>query len=285
VQFIGVERLLIDRSYQRGTQSKNSQRLIGDRREMGLAAVHSAAGRERDGGLYIIDGQHRWEAAKLRGDIQFMPCAVGNYTGSAEEAALFVAANRHRVRVNPMDMWRAAVAAGDEATVTLDRLVTAAGLSIARTPQHQAAAARRAALHQGALHGAPDPRRRQAGGAGRTSAGVQRPGDHLQRPDLRGRPRLLHQPARRFRSGSCSTTRSARARPTNGRATPRSPASARKPAAAALRKVMLEVMAMLEDDDERRKRHEPPPTAATAPASRSTPAETRRPRSRASPAD
>lgn len=136
VQFIGVERLAIDRSYQRGTHSETSQRLIATiaaKWDWRLCTPLLVA--SRDGGLYIIDGQHRWEAAKLRGDIQYMPCAVGAYTGSAEEAALFVAANRHRVRVNPMDMWRAAIAAGDDATVTIERLVAAAGLSIARTPQ------------------------------------------------------------------------------------------------------------------------------------------------------
>jgi hypothetical protein len=139
VQFIGVERLAVDRSYQRGTQSKNSQRLIDGiaaRWDWRLCTPLLVASRE--GGMWIIDGQHRWEAAKRRGDILYLPCAVGNYTGSAEEAALFVAANRHRVRVNAMDMWRAAVASGDEATVTIEHLVTAAGLSIAQTPQPQA---------------------------------------------------------------------------------------------------------------------------------------------------
>jgi ParB-like chromosome segregation protein Spo0J len=126
---------------------------------MGLAAVHPLLVASRDGGLYIIDGQHRWEAAKLRGDIQFMPCAVGNYTGSAEEAALFVAANRHRVRVNPMDMWRAAVAAGDEATVALERLVTAAGCRSRSTPQHQLKPASCSAPRRSTRRS--DPRRRQ----------------------------------------------------------------------------------------------------------------------------
>jgi hypothetical protein len=139
VQFIGVERLAIDRSYQRGTHSKNSQRLISaiaERWDWRLCTPLLVASREA--GLWIIDGQHRWEAAKLRGDIQYLPCAVGAYTGSAEEAALFVAANRHRVRVNALDMWRAAVASGDEATVKLNELVARAGLTIAQTPQPQA---------------------------------------------------------------------------------------------------------------------------------------------------
>jgi hypothetical protein len=138
VQFIGVERLAVDGSYQRDTRSRNSQRLIeviASEWDWRLCTPLLVA--NRDGALYIIDGQHRWEAAKLRGDIQYMPCAVGNYTGSAEEAALFVAANRLRVRVNALDMWRAAIASGDAATVKIDQLCNQAGLAIARSPQHQ----------------------------------------------------------------------------------------------------------------------------------------------------
>jgi hypothetical protein len=44
---------------------------------------------------------------------------------------LFVAANRHRVAVNRLDMWRAAIAAGDEDTVTIERLLADAGLRVA----------------------------------------------------------------------------------------------------------------------------------------------------------
>jgi hypothetical protein len=137
VQFFAPDRLTIDGSYQRDTHGLRSRRLIEDiAKDWDWRLCTPLLVAARDGGLYIIDGQHRWQAAKMRGDIPFLPCAVGNYTGSAEEAALFVAANRHRVRVNPLDMWRAAVTSGDEATVKLDRLVTNAGLSIGTTPNH-----------------------------------------------------------------------------------------------------------------------------------------------------
>jgi hypothetical protein len=138
VQFHRPDQLQVDASYQRGVESRRSQLLIQaiaanwDWRLCTPLLVASRAG-----ALYIIDGQHRWEAARLRGDIPFLPCAVGQYDGAAAEAALFVAANLRRVRVNPCDMWRAAVAAGDRATATLERLVTAAGFAIASSPQNQ----------------------------------------------------------------------------------------------------------------------------------------------------
>jgi hypothetical protein len=137
VQYFKPGELGVDISYQRSTRSHGSQRLIqqiAEHWDWRLCTPLLVA--SRDGGLYIIDGQHRWEAAKLRGDIPHLPCAVGNYSGSAEEAALFVAANRHRVRVNPMDMWRAAAASADAATVELEALVAGAGLSIASSPHH-----------------------------------------------------------------------------------------------------------------------------------------------------
>ena len=61
VQFFGVERLQIDRSYQRDTCSRGSQRLIeaiAGRWDWRLCTPLLVA--SRDGGLYIIDGQHRW---------------------------------------------------------------------------------------------------------------------------------------------------------------------------------------------------------------------------------
>jgi hypothetical protein len=138
VQYFAPDQLQVDPSYQRNTNSRASQALIEaiaqrwDWRLCMPLLVSARAGQH-----YVIDGQHRWEAAKLRGDIPFLPCAVGQYDGAAAEAALFVAANRHRVVVNRCDMWRAAIAAGDEDTIAVQRLVDGAGLGIAASPQHQ----------------------------------------------------------------------------------------------------------------------------------------------------
>ena len=92
---------------------------------------------QRDGKLFIIDGQHRWEGAKARGDIAFLPCAVGSYASAREEAALFVAANRRRVAVNRMDLFRSALAAGEATAVTIDRLAREAGLVVGGSVKSQ----------------------------------------------------------------------------------------------------------------------------------------------------
>lgn len=132
IQFISPDRLKVDPSYQRSLDGRASQKLveaIAAKWDWRLCLPLLVAARDRD--LYIIDGQHRWAAARARGDIGFLPCAVGQYDGAAEEAALFVAANRRRVAVNRLDLFRAALAAGDEATATIDTMLAAAGLTIA----------------------------------------------------------------------------------------------------------------------------------------------------------
>ncbi len=131
VQFIAPDRLKVDATYQRSLDGRASQKLvaaIAARWDWRLCVPLLVAARGRD--LFIIDGQHRWVAAQERGDIPFLPCAVGQYDSAAEEAALFVAANRRRVAVNRLDLFRAALAGGDPASVTIAALLHAAGLSL-----------------------------------------------------------------------------------------------------------------------------------------------------------
>lgn len=130
---VAPQRLQIDPSYQRSLDSRSSTKLIG-------AIAHNWDWRlcvplivsQRADGLYVIDGQHRREAAAMRGDIAYLPCSVSTYASPAEEARLFVSANRARRSISRVDDFRAAVAAGQDDYVALDGMVRAAGLSIAR---------------------------------------------------------------------------------------------------------------------------------------------------------
>lgn len=133
VQFIAVDRLQVDPAYQRSTASQGSRKLIeamAERWDWRLCVPLLVSA--RGGDLFIIDGQHRWHGAKARGDIAFLPCAVGTFGNAREEAALFVAANRKRVPMTQVDLFRAAVAAGDEVAVRAQQLLEAAGFELAR---------------------------------------------------------------------------------------------------------------------------------------------------------
>src|SRR3546814_134476 len=76
-QFAQIDQLLVDDSYQRSIEGGASQRLIVKIAEnwdwrLCLPLIVS----RRQGALYVIDGQHRYEAAKLRGDIRDLPIVL-----------------------------------------------------------------------------------------------------------------------------------------------------------------------------------------------------------------
>ena len=81
--------------------------------------------------MYVIDGQHRLAAAKLRGDIQQLPCVVVEYVDKADEAASFVHLNQQRRPLSKLDLFKAAFASRDDETVAIVAAMESAGLSIA----------------------------------------------------------------------------------------------------------------------------------------------------------
>lgn len=131
--------LEIDFSYQRSTDAQSSQTLIRKIAQnwdwrMCLPLVVS---NRRDEGLFVIDGQHRLAAAKLRGDIDYLPCCVSTYDSVAAEATMFVAMNRVRKAISKADDFHAAIASGDPTSLAIQKLIIDAGLSVARTTGRQ----------------------------------------------------------------------------------------------------------------------------------------------------
>ena len=126
--------LNLDDSYQRSTDNGASKALITkiahnwDWR-MCLPLVVS---KRDDGSLWVIDGQHRLAAAKLRGDIPFLPCRVAVYGSVADEAAMFVAMNRTRKAMNRLDDFHAAIASGDAEAIEIAGIITDAGFTVSR---------------------------------------------------------------------------------------------------------------------------------------------------------
>lgn len=132
--WIPVEMLSIDAEYQRSTDNDASQRLIKSiaaKFDWRLCSTLTVS-RRPDGTMTVIDGQHRTLAVKLRGDIPHLPCCVFSYSGTEEEAKMFIAANRSRKPMNRLDDFHAALVAGDELALQIQRLVKEAGLSVTR---------------------------------------------------------------------------------------------------------------------------------------------------------
>jgi hypothetical protein len=140
LQYCLPAQLQIDPSYQRSIENGESKTLIkaiASKWDWGLCQPLVVA-RRGDGSLFVIDGQHRLEAAKLRGDIAQLPCVVSDSREASAEAAQFVALNRNRRPLAALDVFRASLASGaDEAHAILAAL-EAAGLSLAPHSNHTA---------------------------------------------------------------------------------------------------------------------------------------------------
>jgi hypothetical protein len=133
LEFRPVGELLIDASYQRSIDAAASQTLIRKIAmfwDWGLCQP-LAVSRRPDGKLTIVDGQHRAEAAKLRGDIPHLPCVITSYSSAGDEAAAFVALNQMRRPLSALDLFKAAVAAEDTDALVIVDCLKRAGLSVA----------------------------------------------------------------------------------------------------------------------------------------------------------
>lgn len=133
LQYLLPAQLKIDPTYQRTLETGPSQTLI--RR----IAVHwnwdlcqpLVVARRENGDLFVIDGQHRLEAARLRGDIAQLPAVVLQYASAADEAAGFVHLNQQRRPLSKLDVFKAAVASEDAEAVAILAAIEAAGLKLA----------------------------------------------------------------------------------------------------------------------------------------------------------
>lgn len=132
-QFAPVDALQVDDTYQRSIEGGPSRKLIikiAENWDWRLCLPLLVS--RRGGKLWVIDGQHRHEAAMLRGDIPHLPVVVFDFDDPKAEAELFVAANRSRRAMSSLDDFHAAVVAGDPKAMAVHDAVTAAGLVVGR---------------------------------------------------------------------------------------------------------------------------------------------------------
>ncbi|MFZ5745257.1 MAG: DUF6551 family protein [Pseudomonadota bacterium] len=133
LQYLLPAQLQIDGEYQRSPGDGASQTLIrkiAQHWNWDLCQPLVVARRE-DGGLFVIDGQHRLAAARLRGDIAQLPAVVVQYSSREDEAASFVHLNQQRKPLSVLDLFRAALTSGDEAALAIMAALTDAGLELA----------------------------------------------------------------------------------------------------------------------------------------------------------
>lgn len=108
--------------------------------------------RRADGSLFIIDGQHRVELLRSVGwTDQQVYCEIFDKLTIQEEAALFLRRN-DKVTVRTFDKFNVSLTEGDAESVAINKIVTAAGLTVAEGAHNGAIQAVNAlaAIHSGA---------------------------------------------------------------------------------------------------------------------------------------
>jgi hypothetical protein len=126
-----VDEIFADPTYQRILDVARARRMSAewDRRLAGILEV-SDRGEDAAPRYAVIDGQHRWAAARY---LQVPPPLVANvHTGLtvSDEAALFDKLNRQRKQTGTWDHWKARRAAGDELVLAVERTVESLGLRV-----------------------------------------------------------------------------------------------------------------------------------------------------------
>ncbi|PIW30393.1 MAG: hypothetical protein COW30_02475 [Rhodospirillales bacterium CG15_BIG_FIL_POST_REV_8_21_14_020_66_15] len=132
LKFHPPSNLVIDPRYQRsitqGTGKRLIKRIVSDFYWPFFGVI--VATDNGDGTYCVIDGQHRAEAARQHPDVHSVPVMVIDEMTLAEQARAFVEINQNRVRLNALQIHRAAVRAGDPSAVEIDKIATSCGVEI-----------------------------------------------------------------------------------------------------------------------------------------------------------
>jgi hypothetical protein len=123
-QYIPVDQLKVDISYQRFLSESHIKKLIS---EFDPGLVGSLIVSKRQDGYYVIDGQHRLYALRKK-NISSVDCNVYFDLTPMQEARLFVAFNNNRKRLTPSEIFIGRLEAGDPAAVEIKSIVESCGL-------------------------------------------------------------------------------------------------------------------------------------------------------------
>ncbi|MBJ8342813.1 hypothetical protein JGU71_28375 [Antrihabitans sp. YC3-6] len=130
-----VTSMFVDHSYQRDCDLKRARHMaeVWDPQLVGVLDV-ADRGEHHAPRYSVINGQHRWMAAKLLN--KKLHLAVNVHTGLsvAEEAKLFDEIDRNTKALTTWDRWYARRAAGDPTVREIERIVADCGLEITQNP-------------------------------------------------------------------------------------------------------------------------------------------------------
>lgn len=127
--------MFADPSYQRELDLPRARRMAEswERPLVGVIEV-SDRGPDHHPRYAVIDGQHRYAAAKLRDPAAVLVANVHVGLSPRDEAHLFYAIDAKRTRLTTWDRWNARRGAGDPTVLAIDEIATSLGLQVENTP-------------------------------------------------------------------------------------------------------------------------------------------------------
>lgn len=129
---LAIGQLWLDPSYQRPRQD-NVELLVKFFEPLAFQRILVAL-RRTGGGIryYIVDGQQRTYAARDKGYIN-LPADVFESTGPKMEAAIFKWVNTLRKKMSPLDLFKAALRAGDQSAKEIEAVLKKQGLVVPKS--------------------------------------------------------------------------------------------------------------------------------------------------------
>src|SRR5579859_4670450 len=127
VQILPIALIGCDHRYQRPLSEDKVKKIAHDY-DMGIAGAFDVAQRP-DGSYWVIDGQHRLEAARRKGESEVY-CHVRQMADVALEAAFFYAKNSNVSSPKAIDKLRSSLMAGDPMALSLRALVEKCGFTL-----------------------------------------------------------------------------------------------------------------------------------------------------------
>lgn len=89
--------------------------------------------RRADGSMVILEGQHRWLAAKKEDPDMLLDCLVHEGLTREEEATIFLKFNVARMAVSHLHIYRVSLESGDPIALSVQRQLDAHGLKMAKS--------------------------------------------------------------------------------------------------------------------------------------------------------
>jgi hypothetical protein len=129
LMMIDKHQLQIDPRYQRRLWADRIARMAANWSWISCGAL-IVAQRSDSAVYFLIDGQHRWEAAKLVPSISHLPCLKFELDEVRDEAIGFLATNTERKFPSLAEQFKALLLVGDATAQVADRLAKAAGRRI-----------------------------------------------------------------------------------------------------------------------------------------------------------